>query len=199
MVTERGSLPMTDYYLSTLPLLDPAEADSPARDAMERGHKAAGLLPNMYRAMAQAPALLDTYLTGYERFRNESGFTPAEQEIVFLTISAENGCEYCVAAHSFIADTYSNVPTEMTNAIRDGESIYDARLNALHRFTQHLLAGRGRPTRVAVQDFVAAGYVESQILYLVLAIAVKTMSNYTNHMFETPLDDVFQVRQWKAR
>jgi AhpD family alkylhydroperoxidase len=189
---------VTDPYKVTLPLLDPSDASPAAREAMERGKKAARMLPNMYRAMAQAPALLDTYLTGYERFRSESGFTSQEQEVVFLTISAENTCEYCVAAHSFIADTFSHVPPAVTDAIRAGEPVDDARLNELSLFTQHLLLERGRPSRSAVESFLAAGYTEQHILYLVLALAVKTMSNYTNHLFDTPVDGVFKAREWKA-
>jgi AhpD family alkylhydroperoxidase len=188
----------SDAFIVDLPLLDPANADQPARDAMERAQQAKRELPNMYRAMAQAPGLLDTYLSGYARFRSESGFTPQEQEIVFLTISAENGCEYCVAAHSVIADKASQVPLEATNAIREGRPPTDLKLGALSSFTQHLLLERGRPSQSAADMFLKAGYTEQQMLYLVLALAVKTMSNYTNHLFHLPVDEVFMGRQWKA-
>jgi AhpD family alkylhydroperoxidase len=62
----------------------------------------------MYAVMANSPGLLETYATGYAAFREASGFTPAEQEVVLLTVSHENGCEYCVAAHSFLADQVSS-------------------------------------------------------------------------------------------
>ncbi len=185
-------------YFITLPLLDPADADPKAREAMDRGAQSARMLPNMYRAMAHAPALLDTYLIGDQRFRRESGFTPQEQDVVFLIISAENGCEYCVAAHSHIADTSGHVPTSVTDAIRSGEPIGDTRLETLSVFTQHMLHTRGRPSREATEAFLAAGYTEQHILYLVLALAVKMMSNYTNHMFDYPVDDVFLAREWSA-
>ena len=32
----------------------------------------------------------------------------------------------------------------------------------------------------------------------VLAVAVKTISNYVNHLFETPVDDAFKARAWSA-
>lgn len=194
----QGSRSVTDTYRIALPLLDPANAPEAARASMEQGKKAARMLPNMYRAMAHAPGLLDTYLLGYERFRSESGFTPPEQEVVLLTISAENTCDYCVAAHSFIADTMSRVPHDVTDAIRDGSTIPDERLAALSEFTRHLLLERGRPTVRAVTSFLEAGFDERQILYVVLALSVKTLSNYTNHLFETPVDTVFKSREWKA-
>ena len=39
---------------------------------------------------------------------------------------------------------------------------------------------------------MAGGVTEQHLLYLVLAIAVKTMSNFSNHLFNTELDAVFQ-------
>ena len=157
-----------------------------------------GFIPNMYTRMANMPALLDTYLGGYAAFRAEAGFTPAEQEVVFLTISRDNGCTYCVAAHSMIADTMSKVPVAVTEAIRDGHPIPDAKLAALAAFTRTMLASRGRPGRADVEAFLSAGYSERHILGIVLAIAVKTLSNYSNHLFHTPLDTVFADRTWQG-
>ena len=34
--------------------------------------------------------------------------------------------------------------------------------------------------------------------YLILAIAVKTMSNDSNHLFDTPVDSIFKAREWNA-
>jgi len=189
---------MTTGYRTNLPLLAPENADPKARELLERAKKQQGMIPNMYAAMANAPEALDTYLYGYERFRKESGLTPAEQEVVFLTISYENGCEYCMAAHSTIADARSGVPRAVTDAIRAGSQIPDPRLQALSEFTRAMLNKRGRPDQEDVESFLAAGFSEKQILDIVLAVAVKTISNYTNHIFETPLDAPFRAREWKA-
>ena len=35
------------------------------------------------------------------------------------------------------------------------------------------------------------------MLEIILAIAVKTLSNYSNHLFNTPLDEMFARREWK--
>lgn len=139
---------------------------------------------------------METYTTGYDRFRKDSGFSPVEQEVVFLTISVLNGCEYCAAAHSFIADKMSKVPSEVTDAIRNGEEIPDAKLSALSEFTRVLFEKRGNPSREEAQAFLAAGYKEKQILEIILALAVKTLSNYPNHIFQTPVDDAFSSRKW---
>jgi AhpD family alkylhydroperoxidase len=149
----------------------------------------------MYLAMANSPGLLETYLDGYARFRQDSGFSPTEQEVVLLTISRSNGCDYCMAAHSMIADK-AGAPTSVTDAIREGRDIPDPKLAALSVFVDRMLSTRGRPGPDDVASFLAAGYSERQILEIVLAIAVKTLSNYTNHLFGTPLDERFAGRKW---
>ncbi len=188
---------MKTAYRTSLPRLGLENAEPKGRELLERAKKQLGMIPNLYAAMANAPEALDTYLYGYERFRKESGFTPAEQEVVFLTISYENGCDYCMAAHSTIADTRSGVPRAVTEAIRAGTEIGDPRLRALSEFTRAMLNERGRPDQEDVHFFLQAGFTEKQILDVVLAIAVKTISNYTNHIFETPVDAPFKGREWK--
>jgi len=152
----------------------------------------------MYGAMVNSPGLLETYQLRYERFRSESGFTPAEQEVVFLTSSFENDCYYCMAARSMLSGALSKVPKDTTDAIRAGTAIPDAKLAALAGFTRHLIQTRSRPTAEAAEAFIGAGYTERQILEAILAIAVKILSNYSNHIFGTPVDGAFKGRLWTA-
>lgn len=181
----------------TLPAHEATSESPRIRQVLEQAKKQVGFIPNMYARMANSPGLLETYLFGYERFRKSSGFSPAEQEVVFLTVSRENGCHYCVAAHSTLADKASGVPREVTDAIRDGEPIPDWKLSALSELTRILLSKRGWADRSDVDRFMAAGYREEQVLEVVLAVAVKTLSNWSNHLFATPVDAMFADREWE--
>ncbi len=141
-------------------------------------------------AMANLRGVLAGYLSTYKDFRETAGFSPAEQETVFLTISRVNGCTYRTAAHSMIADKKSGVPADSLAALRDGSDLPDAKLDAVAEFTEAMVVSRGNPGRDAVNAFLAAGFEEKQVLG-VLAIACKTFSNYVNHLAGTPVDDVF--------
>lgn len=189
---------MNNTFKTTLELVNPTNTTERAGTILENVKQEMKMIPNMYLAMANTPELLETYLYGYKKFRKDSGFTPQEQEVVFLTISFENGCDYCLAAHSLVADFQSKVPLEVTEAIRNGEEIIDPRLKALSEFTKILLNKRGRPSQEDVDKFLNAGFSQEQILAIILAISVKTISNYTNHIFQTPLDTAFKVREWKG-
>jgi uncharacterized peroxidase-related enzyme len=189
---------MAQKFLMRLPPQTLSSESPRIRAVLERAQKSRGFISNHFALMANSPGLLETTLTGYERFRKESGFTRAEQEVVFLTISREQGCPYCVAAHSHLADTVSGVPPAVTNAIRDDRPVPDAKLGALSEFTRTLMAKHGWPNQADVEAFLAAGYAERHILEIVLAVGVKTFSTWTNHLFETPLDDVYATREWSA-
>ena len=174
-------------------------AQGRTKEVLEAGKKSAGSIPNMYAGMANSPALLDNYLHGYNLFRAESGVTPAEQELVFLSIARVNACTYCVAAHSFIAAVVSKTPAQAVQAVRDDTPVEDPKLAALDKFTQTMVSSRGKPTPSELAAFVHAGYTEKNVLEIILAIAVKTISNYSNHVFHTPVDDMFKAQAWTPK
>ncbi|MCH7523422.1 MAG: carboxymuconolactone decarboxylase family protein [Bacteroidetes bacterium] len=171
-------------------------ADAISRVTLEAAQKGMGMIPNMYGGMANNPALLDSYSHAYKSFRENAGFTSQEQEIIFLSVAFENECDYCMAAHSFVADKMSKVPTEVTDAIRNNTEIEDVKYKALSQFSRIMTAKRGNPTQEEIDDFLDAGYNENHILGVITGIGIKTMSNYFNHVFNTPVDDAFKGRTW---
>jgi uncharacterized peroxidase-related enzyme len=181
-----------------LPLVQFDEASETQKELLTITRKEYKMIPNMYRAMANQPALLKSYMDAYKGFRTQSNFSSLEQEIVFLTISVENNCSYCMAAHSIIADLVSKVPPNITDAIRTGAEIPDAKFKSLQDFTSIMLNKRGNPSEEDVRLFFENGYNEKHILDIILAISIKTISNYTNHIFHTEIDSAFKIREWKT-
>ena len=173
-------------------------ADDAARPLLESAQSQLGFVPEMYRSMAKAPGVLSTYMHGYEQFREHSGLKPAEQEVIFLTISRENGCGYCMGAHSMLADKFSGVPDDTLEALRAGDEIPDPRLAALSRFTKVMFQTRGEPSTSEVQAFLDAGFEETDIMQIILALAVKTLSNYSNHINQPDLDEAFAEYRWQG-
>lgn len=169
-----------------------------ARELLETAKTRLGFIPTMYANMANVPGLLETYLVGYENFRQEGGFAPAEQETVFLTISRFHRCTYCMAAHSMIADKVCRLPSAVLEALRKGLPIPDPKLAALSEFTRVMVENRGAPTPEQLQAFRDAGYSDRQALAIVLAIAVKTLSNFSNHLLHSEVEPLFQDYAWSA-
>ncbi len=150
-----------------------------------------GFIPNMYGYMGALPGVLTGYIAAYSDFRENAGFTAPEQEVVFLSVSSVNGCTYCTAAHSMIADKMSKVPADSLAALRAGSPLPDAKLEALALFTRTMAENRGLPDQAEVDSFLAAGFTSQHVLGIVQAIACKTYSNYVNHLAGTELDAAF--------
>ena len=168
-------------------------------EILDHTQKGMGFVPNMYLKMGGNTALLDAYMYSYTSFRANSGLSMVEQEVVFLSVAYENNCEYCMAAHSFVGDRMSKVPVEVTDAIREGKPVPDAKLAALSRLTRLLTANRGIVPQDEVDSFLAAGYTEAQVLGVIAGIGVKTLSNYSNHITSPEVDEAFASRVWKKQ
>ncbi len=154
-----------EQYRSKLPKQDITSGDKRISDVLTHAKQQVGMVPNMYAFMSNAPELLETYLSGYDKFRKDSGFTSVEQEVVFLTISFENACDYCMAAHSTIADGPSKVPKDVTDTIRANAPIAEPKLAALSKLTRTLFATRGRPSNDDVQEFLGGVFGKTRTGY----------------------------------
>lgn len=167
------------------------EGSRPLIDAVQ---KAYGFLPNLAAVMSTAPALLEGYMALSAAFARSS-LSASEQQVVLLAASAENECDYCMAAHSTVG-AKAGVPAQAIAALRNGSAIEDARLEALRSFTTRVVATRGRPGEQDLAAFSAAGFTAAQVLEVLTGVGVKTLTNYTNHITNTPLDRAFAPQRW---
>ena len=105
-------------------------------------------------------------------------------------MSKENECGYCLAAHDKVA-AMKGVPPAVIAAIRAGAPIADERLQLLVTLVRSIVGTRGWPDQALVETFYALGYTQRHYLEIVLAVAMKTLSNYVNHAADTPIDEAF--------
>lgn len=175
--------------------IDNAPAES--RSTLEGVKQAYGFVPNLFGVFAASPAAAEAY-AALGKALVKAGLGAVEQQVVFLTTSRVNGCEYCVAAHSTIAQGVK-MPAEILAALRAGEELPDARLEALAAFTRAVIEKRGWVDTDALHALEAAGFEQRHVLDVLTIIAMKTLSNYTNHIGKTPLDDAFKANAWQAR
>jgi uncharacterized peroxidase-related enzyme len=163
--------------------------------ALEISMQSYGGIPNLHGVMAAAPRLLEAYQALNKLFMQNSLSNP-ERHVVWLTINVENGCTYCVAAHSMIA-AMSGMDAEAVEALRTGADLADPKLQTLRAFTRHMLDTRGWPEAGQLTAMQAAGYSSETVLDVIMGIGMKTLSNYTNHVADTPLDEGFADYRWE--
>jgi len=182
---------MTNFTTHTI---ETAPADSVP--FLKDAENAYSFVPNLLGNMAAAPALLESYMTLAGIF-GKTDLSETERQIILMTNNRLNGCSYCMAAHTSISQA-AKVPPDVIKALRDNQPITDPKLEALRRFATVINERRGWPEKADIEAFLDAGYTKQTILEVVLGTSLKVMSNYTNHISETKLDQAFSTNMWAA-
>lgn len=173
---------------------DDASVPEAARPMFDKAKAETGRVANIYRYMAESPELLGAYQHLRDLFFKTS-FTRVEQELIQLVISFEHECKYCMAVHSMRAKM-AKADEDTIAALRAGTPLADARLEALRRFTRKMVEQRGWMSDADIDGFLAAGYTRQNVLEVVLGVGMKVLTNYSNHLFEAPLDEPLKPMAW---
>ncbi len=176
------------------PLHDEATAPAEAKPHLAQAAKAFGMIPNLERVMASAPALLAGYVKLEELFA-ETSLSAVEREVVCQTANLENECDYCVPWHTKLSRLAGMLPEDV-EALRNGTPLGSPKLEVLRTFAGALIRTHGKILQADLDAFFAAGWTDRQALEVILGLALKTMSNYTNSIAGTPLDAPVRNLAW---
>ena len=177
------------------PLLDETTAPEGALEALATTKKNFGMIPNVEKVMALAPQLLSGYAHMWDSFETTT-LTPIERQVVFMTANFENECNYCIPWHAVLAKK-AGIAKKDIEALRSGALLSDSKLEVLRGFTRTLIANRGKASEAELQVFFDAGYNDVQALEVILGLAIKLISNYTNSIAGTPLDPEAEHLRWE--
>ncbi|WP_137167409.1 carboxymuconolactone decarboxylase family protein [Salinimonas lutimaris] len=181
---------MTDFTL-----YDESNAPEKSKALLGESQKAFGMIPNLHAVMAEAPALLEGYQKLHE-LAQQTSFNKEELTVVWQTINVEHNCHYCVPAHTAIAKNMG-VDDDLINELRDDKTLSDSKLNVLKQATLSLTRNRGYIDDDILSEFFNVGYGNQQVLEIIAILAQKVMSNYTNHLADTPVDAPFKKFDWQ--
>jgi len=176
---------------------DEKTAPDESKDLLAAAKKQVGFIPNLHAIMADAPGLLQGYRTLNDLFL-KSSFSREELTVVWQAINVEHSCHYCVPAHTAIAKGMK-IDEAVTDALRNETPLADPKLEALRTFTLSVVRNRGMVADGEVETFLNAGFTKRHILEVILGLAQKTMSNYTNHLANTPVDAAFAPLAWEKK
>ena len=176
--------------MNQLNLFDIETAPEESRPLLENSLKGFGMIPNLHGVMAGSPQVLEAYKTLGDLFQGSS-LNNDELTVVWQTINIEHNCHYCVPAHTGVAHMMK-VDQSLIDALNNKKPMPTEKLQALQDMTLKILRERGQVSSADVESFYAAGYESRQLMEIVLGLAQKVMSNYINHLAETPLDEPFK-------
>ena len=168
-----------------LNMIEQSEATGKAADLLASVKQKLGMIPNMTKSMANAPAVLEGYL-GLSGALSGGDLSPRIREQIALLSAETNGCRYCLSAHSAIGRSVGLSDDDIAEG-RQGNA-RDAKEAAALNFAAAVLEEQGGVSDEDIQAVRHAGFSDGQIAEIVGNIANQVFTNYFNRMAKPTID-----------
>lgn len=171
--------------MARIPLIAAADTTADRKALLDTIHQAFGATPNMFRAVANSPAALQSMWGSFGALGG--GVLGAQLgEQIAVAVADRNACEYCLAAHTALGRK-AGVSPEALSAAQRGESV-DPKTAAALRFALKLVNDRGQVSDADVQAVRVAGFSDEAIVEILAHVALNLFTNYVNVAFAVPVD-----------
>ncbi|MBN8644266.1 MAG: carboxymuconolactone decarboxylase family protein [Planctomycetes bacterium] len=175
----------TTTLTQNLPLVDPASATGKPGELLQAVKGKLGLIPNMTKAMANAPAALDGYLAFSGALSHGVLSARVREQIAILT-AEYNRCHYCLSAHTAIAKMVG-LPEGDAAQARDAKAA-DAKTTAILTFAKAILVSNGSPRPDQFEAARKAGVSDAEIAEIIANVALNYYTNIFNKAAGTEVD-----------
>jgi uncharacterized peroxidase-related enzyme len=171
--------------MTRIDLVDPDRITDQRAETLSEIKGAFGLVPNMFRAVANSPAALSSMWAQFGALGAGSlGAKIGEQ--IAVAVADRNRCDYCLSAHTMLGKKAGASTEEMTSA-QSGHS-EDSRTDAVLKLATALVDQRGRLADTDLQAARDAGLSQEEIVETVAHVALNVFTNYINVALEVPVD-----------
>lgn len=157
-----------------------------SQDALRAVQAQLGSVPNMFRLISTSPASLAGYL-GLNGALGKGTLDARTRERIAIAVAQQNGCSYCLSAHTYLGKNLAKLDDAELAANREGGSS-DAKAGAALRFATHLVQQRGKVEASEVERVLAAGFDHAQVVEIIAHVALNTLTNYVNEALGTTID-----------
>lgn len=145
-----------------------------------------GVVPNLFRIVANSPAVLEAYL-GFSGALGKGKLSAATRERISLAVAEVNGCDYCLSAHTYLGRNLAKLDDAEITANRNGAS-NDVKADAAVRFAAKVARDRAAVTDADVEAVKQAGYSDAEIVEIIGNVALNVFTNYINEALKTEVD-----------
>ncbi len=146
-------------------------------------------VPNLAKVLSASPAALRSYWLTQLELQKNGILTPEEHNVIQMSIAVENRCKYCASGHQMLGKAFFGSEEEDLLAIRNEGQIPSLKFDALRSFALEVYKNQGRVSDKSIETFENAGYSKAQAIEVVTNIAAKVMSNLTNQLAMTEVDE----------
>jgi uncharacterized peroxidase-related enzyme len=174
--------------------VDPEQTEGRVKDLLNGVNKKLGMVPNLLRTLAHAPAALEYYVAGGTTLAGGS-LDAKLRERISLAVAGENGCDYCASAHTLLAKKAGVDDRDLVLGLK-GDSA-DAKAGAALKFAKAVIETRGKVADADIEQVREAGYGDGEIAEIVANVSLNIFTNYFNNVAETEID--FPVVRTQAK
>ncbi len=171
--------------MSRINLVNPDTATGKAKDLLDTVSKKMGMVPNIMRAMANSPSVLQAYL-GMSGALATGTLSPQVRELIALAVGQQNDCGYCLAAHSALAKMAGLAKDDILAGRRGCSD--DPKMDAAVKFAVRMIEENGEVGDADVESLRAVGYTSGEIAEIVGCVCMNIFTNYFNHVADPPVD-----------
>jgi uncharacterized peroxidase-related enzyme len=139
----------------------------------------------MVSTMAQSPAVANAYV-GFSHALSQGSLPAQIRERIALTVSEQNSCGYCLAAHSFLGKKVGLSEDEVVNA-RHGTSD-EPKVAAALAFAAKVVEQRGQVTDADFAALRQHGFTDGEIAEIIANVVLNIFTNYFNVAAGTEID-----------
>ncbi|MBP8299810.1 MAG: carboxymuconolactone decarboxylase family protein [Planctomycetes bacterium] len=171
--------------MTRIQAIDPAVATGKARTLLDAVKTKMGIVPNLTRVLANAPAALEGYLN-FSGALAGGGLDSKVREQIALTVAQANLCDYCLSAHTLIGGKVG-LSKDDIQAARAAVST-TPRTDAILKLARAIVVNRGELTDPDLRAARHAGLGDSEIVETIANVALNIFTNYLNHAAQTVID-----------
>jgi uncharacterized peroxidase-related enzyme len=166
-------------------LVDPASSSSAVKPTLDKINGAFGVVPNMFKAVANSPAALASMWAAFGALGGGTLGARLGEEIA-VAIANVNACEYCLSAHTVLGKKAGATADEMA-AAQVGQSS-DPRTQAALTFALKVVRNRAAINEADVTALKSAGFDDEAVLEIIAHVALNLFTNYVNVALDVPVD-----------
>lgn len=165
--------------------IDPASATGKAKQLLDAVNTKLGIVPNLTRVLANAPAALEGYLS-FSGALAGGVLSAKVRELIALAVAQGNNCDYCLSAHTFIGGKVGLNEKQVADA-RQAISATD-KDDAILKLALSIVVQRGEVSDASLQSARSAGLTDTEIVETTANVALNIFTNYLNHVAHTVVD-----------
>ena len=171
--------------MSRLAIPAPDEVPDASKPILDAVQKQLGVVPNMFRLIAQSPAALQGFAANNGALGKALDLKTRER--IALAVAQVNGCDYCLSAHSYLGLNLAKITPEEIALNRQGAS-GDAKADAAVGFAAKIVRDRGHVSAADIQAVRDAGFTDAQLVEIIAVTAENVFTNLLNVVADTDID-----------